>query len=138
MGNDLIKRERVNATKESDRGDNYGFSYENQYWWNRGSRDSLYAHRIEASYYPVVNRILFKGPRYAFGVYTDRAEGGSSLADGEIELMVHRATTVDDGLGVGEPLTERAFGEGRQHYIGRCYHIFISLSQALVIITNKY
>ncbi len=53
-----------------------------------------------------------KGTTSAFAVYTDRAEGGSSLDEGEIELMVHRTTVVDDGLGVGEPLNERAFGAG--------------------------
>nr|CDS23033.1 lysosomal alpha mannosidase [Echinococcus granulosus] len=114
MGNDLIKRERRRPAEgkvdsfEPPDGNGYGL----RYWWIRESRDPLQAHLIEGSYYPVVNRILLKGTDYAFGVYTDRAEGGSSLAEGEVELMLHRATIVDDGLGVGEPLTERAFGEG--------------------------
>ena len=37
---------------------------------------------------------------------TDRAQGGASLADGELELMVHRRILHDDGRGVGEPLSE--------------------------------
>ena len=37
---------------------------------------------------------------------TDRSQGGSSLAEGEIELMVHRRLLYDDSLGVGEALNE--------------------------------
>jgi lysosomal alpha-mannosidase len=36
----------------------------------------------------------------------DRAEGSSSLADGELELLVHRRLLHDDGRGVGENLNE--------------------------------
>jgi hypothetical protein len=39
-------------------------------------------------------------------VLTDRSQGGSSLANGQIELMVHRRLLFDDSLGVGEPLNE--------------------------------
>jgi Glycosyl hydrolases family 38 C-terminal domain. len=36
----------------------------------------------------------------------DRAQGGASLAEGQIELMVHRRITRDDARGVGEALNE--------------------------------
>ena len=42
----------------------------------------------------------------------DRSEGGSSIHDGSVELMVHRRILNDDSLGVGEALNESAFGEG--------------------------
>jgi len=44
--------------------------------------------------------------------YLDRSEGGGSIHDGSIEIMVHRRTLHDDGLGVGDPLNETAFGTG--------------------------
>lgn len=39
-------------------------------------------------------------------IVTDRSEGGSSIKDGQIELMIHRRTLHDDARGVGEPLNE--------------------------------
>jgi len=37
---------------------------------------------------------------------TDRSEGGSSLVDGQLELMLHRRSFVDDFFGVDEALNE--------------------------------
>ena len=37
----------------------------------------------------------------------DRAQGGSSIQEGEIEIMIHRRTKMDDNRGVGEPLNEK-------------------------------
>lgn len=39
-------------------------------------------------------------------VMNDRAQGGSSLADGQIELMLNRRLYKDDSRGVGEALNE--------------------------------
>jgi len=48
-------------------------------------------------------------------VSTDRTQGGSSIEDGSVELMVHRRMQPDDGRGVGNPLNEpglNALGAG--------------------------
>eukprot|EP00091_Calanus_sinicus_P009037 TRINITY_DN21403_c0_g1_i1.p1 TRINITY_DN21403_c0_g1~~TRINITY_DN21403_c0_g1_i1.p1 ORF type:complete len:168 (-),score=34.17 TRINITY_DN21403_c0_g1_i1:46-549(-) len=54
-------------------------------------------------------------------VITDRSQGGSSLKDGQLELMVHRRCLHDDWFGVGESLMEDAYGQGLvvrgQHYL---------------------
>ena len=39
-------------------------------------------------------------------VATDRTQGGASMVDGSVELMVHRRLQQDDRRGVGEPLNE--------------------------------
>lgn len=44
-------------------------------------------------------------------VLTDRAQGCSSLADGELELMAHRRLLTEDQRGVGEALNETTGGE---------------------------
>ncbi|UJR17842.1 hypothetical protein I4U23_004741 [Adineta vaga] len=45
-------------------------------------------------------------------ILTDRSQGGSSIHDGSIELMIHRHTLYDDNLGVGEPHNETAYCQG--------------------------
>ena len=76
------------------------------------------------NYYPVNSRIALvdeeKGVQFV--VLNDRSQGGASLADGCVELMVHRRTLVDDKRGVGEPINETGqFGDGLiirgKHYV---------------------
>lgn len=45
---------------------------------------------VSANYYPVTTRILQRdaSQKVELAVVTDRAQGGSSLKDGELELMV--------------------------------------------------
>ena len=63
---------------------------------------------VSGNYYPVNSRILISDPesKHTLVVLNDRSQGGSSLKDGEIELMVHRRCLHDDAFGVGEPLNE--------------------------------
>lgn len=43
---------------------------------------------IAGNYYPITSKILLRDNENELAVLTDRAQGGSSLTDGEIELMV--------------------------------------------------
>ncbi|XP_068085422.1 lysosomal alpha-mannosidase-like [Anabrus simplex] len=69
---------------------------------------------VAGNYYPVTTRIMIRDESKSMelAVLNDRAQGGSSLHDGELELMVHRRLLYDDGFGVGEALDEIAFGKG--------------------------
>ena len=85
---------------------------------------------VSGNYYPINSRIWIKDQTRQLTVLTgkevsdfrsnnlfvfflpDRSEGGSSIQDGSIEIMVHRRTLCDDALGVGEPLNETAFDTG--------------------------
>ncbi|XP_014487574.1 PREDICTED: lysosomal alpha-mannosidase isoform X1 [Dinoponera quadriceps] len=69
---------------------------------------------VAGNYYPVTNKIVIKDEekQLKLNVLTDRAQGGSSMDDGSIELMLHRRLLKDDAFGVGEALNESAYGEG--------------------------
>lgn len=79
--------------------------------------------QVAGNYYPVTTKIAIKDENTGLevAVLTDRAEGGSSLKDGELELMLHRRCLHDDGFGVAEALNETAFNEGLvvrgSHYV---------------------
>ncbi|XP_011176167.2 lysosomal alpha-mannosidase isoform X2 [Solenopsis invicta] len=78
---------------------------------------------ISGNYYPVTSKISLKDEKkqLKLSALVDRAQGGTSLADGVIELMLHRRLLKDDAFGVAEALNETAFGEGLvvrgTHYI---------------------
>ncbi|KAL1516872.1 hypothetical protein ABEB36_000710 [Hypothenemus hampei] len=76
---------------------------------------------IAGNYYPITSQISIREDDFELAVLVDRAQGGSSLKDGEIELMIHRVCLHDDAFGVGEALNETAFDKGLvvrgSHYV---------------------
>ncbi|KAJ9579723.1 hypothetical protein L9F63_004649, partial [Diploptera punctata] len=78
---------------------------------------------VSGNYYPVTTRIAIKNvtTKEEMSVITDRCQGGSSLSDGQIELMVHRRLLHDDGFGVDEALNETSYNKGLvvrgKHYV---------------------
>ncbi|EEZ99703.1 Alpha-mannosidase 2-like Protein [Tribolium castaneum] len=69
---------------------------------------------VSGNYYPVTSKIVLvdESQDLELAVLTDRAQGGTSLQDGQLELMVHRNCLHDDAFGVAEALNETAFGKG--------------------------
>lgn len=67
---------------------------------------------IASNYYPVTNRIHINDKRHRFTVVTDRAQGGSSLKDGQMELMVHRRLLKMASADLLEPVNEISEGRG--------------------------
>ncbi|KAK4488930.1 hypothetical protein RD792_004720 [Penstemon davidsonii] len=61
---------------------------------------------IAGNYYPINHGIYIKDKNTELSVLVDRAVGGSSIADGELEVMLHRRLLHDDGKGVEEALNE--------------------------------
>ncbi|EDW76038.1 uncharacterized protein Dwil_GK14880 [Drosophila willistoni] len=68
--------------------------------------------KVSANYYPVTTRISLKDEKKHMTLLNDRAQGGSSLQDGMLELMIHRRLLSDDWCGVAEALNETQFGKG--------------------------
>ncbi|CAF3855565.1 unnamed protein product [Rotaria magnacalcarata] len=67
---------------------------------------------VSGNYYPIPSRVWIKDNQRQMTILTDRSEGGSSMHDGSVELMIHRRTLYDDSQGVGEPMNETAYGKG--------------------------
>ncbi len=65
---------------------------------------------VAGNYYPINSMIAIQDEKTELAVITDVSQGGSSLKDGEIEIMVHRRIQVDDSRGVQEPLNETMCG----------------------------
>jgi hypothetical protein len=61
---------------------------------------------VAGNYYPVNAAAYIKDKSKQFSILNDRSQGGSSIQDGQFELMVHRRLLWDDSRGVGEPLNE--------------------------------
>nr|CAD2164236.1 unnamed protein product [Meloidogyne enterolobii] len=58
------------------------------------------------NYFPVNSRIWIEDSSDRMTILTDRSQGGASLNDGQIELMLHRRCFFDDAWGVEEALDE--------------------------------
>lgn len=78
---------------------------------------------IAGNYYPVNSRIYIRDSLNQLTVLTDRSHGGTSLNDGQIELMLHRRLFYDDNFGVGEALDE--LGDTGQGLVVRGRHWII-------------
>lgn len=61
---------------------------------------------VAGNYYPINHGIYLKDKSNELSVLVDRAVGGSSIVDGQLELMLHRRLLHDDGRGVAEALNE--------------------------------
>lgn len=65
---------------------------------------------VAGNYYPVNAAMFIEDEGRALAIANDRSQGGSSIQDGTLELMVHRRTLVDDERGVSEPINETDAG----------------------------
>jgi Glycosyl hydrolases family 38 C-terminal domain len=65
---------------------------------------------VAGNYYPVNAAIYLEDDTASLAVVVDRSQGGASLLDGSVELMVQRRIVADDDRGVTEPLNETVGG----------------------------
>ncbi|XP_071733945.1 probable alpha-mannosidase At5g13980 isoform X1 [Rutidosis leptorrhynchoides] len=61
---------------------------------------------IAGNYYPINLGMYLKDDKSELSILVDRSVGGSSIVDGQLELMLHRRLLNDDGKGVAEALNE--------------------------------
>ncbi|RWS28463.1 lysosomal alpha-mannosidase-like protein [Leptotrombidium deliense] len=90
--------------------------------WNLDTTET-----VASNYYPVTSWMFIRDYKkdLQLTVIPDRAQGGTSLNDGQVELMVHRRLLHDDGFGVEEALNEP--GVDRKGLIVRGKHrVFVN------------
>ena len=87
---------------------------------------------VSGNYYPVNSRIFIRDEKEdannqrQLTLVTDRSQGGSSLTDGCIEIMLHRRILHDDSLGVHEALNETGIDGNGLVVLGNFHLIFNS------------
>ena len=82
---------------------------------------------VSGNYYPV-SAFTFLTDAVTgatLSVLPDRAQGGASIRDGSLELMIHRRLAADDALGVGEILTEPGLAAGDAGLRIRTTHVLV-------------
>jgi lysosomal alpha-mannosidase len=79
---------------------------------------------VAGNYVPVNSRIITSdvSSGVTLSVTTDRTQGGSSMVDGSLELMVHRRLQQDDRRGVGEPINEPGLDASGSGLVIRALH----------------
>ncbi|KAI3502829.1 hypothetical protein L1887_31172 [Cichorium endivia] len=68
---------------------------------------------VAGNYYPLNLGIFTTDKKTELSVLVDRATGGASIKDGQMEIMFHRHMLYDDGRGVGEALDETVCNKTR-------------------------
>jgi len=84
---------------------------------------------VSGNFYPINSRIYIQDvpKNMQLTILTDRSQGGGSIYDGELEIMIHRRLLADDSFGVDEPLNEPGL-DGKGLYVrGKHYIIFDNL-----------
>jgi len=61
---------------------------------------------IQQNYYPMVAQSFLTNSNLQFGALSERTVGVASLATGQLEMMLHRRCSQDDGRGMGEALND--------------------------------
>ncbi|GAB2236176.1 hypothetical protein Droror1_Dr00027915 [Drosera rotundifolia] len=85
---------------------------------------------VAGNYYPINLGIYMHDDTKEFSVLVDRAVGGSSMSDGEVELMIHRRLLKDDGRGVAEALNETVCSQGK------CTGLTVDEDKHLSVVTS--
>ncbi|CAF1146005.1 unnamed protein product [Rotaria sordida] len=86
--------------------------------WNYSSDEP-----ISGNYYPINSRIWIRDNQSQLTILTDRSEGGGSMHDGSIEIMLHRRILYTDGISLNEPLNETAYSKGL--VVRGRHHLFV-------------
>lgn len=94
--------------------------------------------KIAGNYYPVTSWIYIKDiyDNLQLTLLPDRAQGGSSVNDGSLELMIHRRLLYDDGFGVNEALNEPGF-DGRGLVVRGSHYLTLGKAEKMIPLNKR-
>ena len=100
------------------------FNYKEGYEINMNNKVT-----VQYNYYPVnsaisIEDLVKKNKRLV--LMTDRSQGGTGRKPGQMELMIHRVATTDDGFGVEEPLTDIDPDTRRVREVDLTHHLILA------------
>ncbi|PZC70927.1 hypothetical protein B5X24_HaOG214601 [Helicoverpa armigera] len=83
------------------------------------------ASAVAGNFYPVTSKIYIEDleKNIRLSIFPDRSQGGTSLLDGNVDLMLHRRIFTDDS-GIQAYLNETEFGQGL--IVRGTHHLYIS------------
>ncbi|CAI0418452.1 unnamed protein product [Linum tenue] len=111
IGKEVITKMTTNmVTNKTSYTDSNGRDFLKRVYDQRNDWNLSVNQPIAGNYYPLNLGTFITDSKSELSVLVDRATGGASINDGEIELMLHRRILQDDGRGVGEPLDEQVRG----------------------------
>jgi len=97
------------------------FTNEGTFYTDSNGRQSVLRSRsksqkdpIASNYYPITSHIFLTDSKsgYTMNLLTDRAQGGGSIKDGQLEILMHRRFVMEDHGLFKEPLDEMVDGTG--------------------------
>ncbi|GFR81258.1 alpha-mannosidase [Elysia marginata] len=96
-------------------------------------------YKISGNYFPVTSRIFIRDEtkKLQLTLFPDRTQGGSSLQEGSLELMVHRRSMTDDGLGMQEPLNDLGSDKDGIIYTGKHYLYLDTIENSGISVRRK-
>jgi hypothetical protein len=67
---------------------------------------------LPGNIYPITTGCYVQDQQWSMNIAVDRAQGAVSLADGQLDVNVHRTSAGDDGKGMNEALIDRHVAAG--------------------------
>ncbi|EAS02485.2 glycoside hydrolase family 38 amine-terminal domain protein (macronuclear) [Tetrahymena thermophila SB210] len=111
--------------------DSNGLSLQKRILNFRPTWDLRVHQEVSGNYYPIGSMIQIQDEdtNQQISVVNDRSQGGTSLKEGQLELMIHRRTLQDDNRGVGESLNEIDIESGQNGLSQKIRHYIVFESQ---------
>lgn len=100
QNNDVEMFMRIKASIKNGQQEAEFFTDQNGFHWQQ--RRTVSSLGIEANYFPITTCAFMQDHESRLSLITTHAQGAASLKIGQMEVMLDRRTTIDDGRGMGE------------------------------------